>query len=437
VTTPRGLMIAALRSGSGKTTITLGLLRALSRLGLKVVGLKSGPDYIDPAYLSAATGRGSVNLDSWAMAPTLLQALAAGAVEGAELAICEASMGLFDGVPAPPGRSGASADVAAALKIPILLVLDVSGQAQSAAAIVKGCMTYDERLRVAAAVLNRVGSPRHRRLAGEAIEALGVPVIGALPRLDALALPERHLGLVQASELPALDKTIEAIANVVAAHVDVSAAAGLAEPLRLAKTEAIALPPPGQRIALASDAAFSFLYPHILEGWREAGAEIARFSPLADEPPPDDCDVCWLPGGYPELHSGRLAAALRFRAGLVRFAETRPIHGECGGYMALGQGLIDAEGERHEMAGLLGLVTSFAKRKLSLGYRAAALLSDGVLGRAGARLLGHEHHYSTIAEAGDDPPLAMVEDAHKNAPAPMGSRRGRVSGSFFHVVAAG
>ena len=216
----RGLMIAAPRSGSGKTTATLGLLRAFRRRGVDVVGLKSGPDYIDPAFHAAASGREGVNLNSWAMAPELLAALAAQAAGRSALALCEASMGLFDGVPSTGGRTGASADVAAALAMPVLLVIDVSGQAQSAAAVVKGCGTYDERLKVAGVIVNRVGSERHRRLVVEAIEAIGVPVVGALPRNDTIALPERHLGLVQAGETEALEARLEAIADFVETHVD-------------------------------------------------------------------------------------------------------------------------------------------------------------------------------------------------------------------------
>jgi cobyrinic acid a,c-diamide synthase len=208
-------MIAAPRSGSGKTTATLGLLRAFKRRGVDVVGLKSGPDYIDPAFHAAASGREGVNLDSWAMAPTLLAALAARAAGQSALALCEASMGLFDGVPAESGRTGASADVAAALGMPVLLVIDVTGQAQSAAAIVKGCASYDERLKVAGVIVNRVGSERHRRLVVEAIEAMGVSVVGALPRNDTIALPERHLGLVQAGETEALEARLEAIADFI------------------------------------------------------------------------------------------------------------------------------------------------------------------------------------------------------------------------------
>ena len=431
-------MIAAPRSGSGKTTIALGLLRAFRRRGLSVVGLKSGPDYIDPAFHAAASGVEGVNLNSWAMAPHLLAALAGRASAGRALALCEASMGLFDGVPSARGRSGSSADVAAALGMPVLLVVDVSGQAQSAAAVVKGCATYDRRLKVAGVIVNRVGSERHRRLAVDAIEALGLPVIGALPRSEAIALPERHLGLVQAGETEALDARLEAIADFVEAHVDCSRAMAIAGDLGFAREPpgAVALRPPGQRIALAHDEAFSFIYPHLADGWRAAGAEIVAFSPLADEPPPADCDICWLPGGYPELHGGRLAAAERFRGGLRRFAGTRPVHGECGGYMALGASLVDASGESHRMAGLLDVETSFAKRRMTLGYREARLAADCALGARGAALRGHEFHYATIASAGSDDPFAFVTDAYGVAASPQGSRRGLVTGSFFHVIAA-
>ena len=432
-------MIAAPRSGSGKTTATLGLLRAFKRRGVDVVGLKSGPDYIDPAFHAAASGREGVNLDSWAMAPTLLASLAARAAGEGALALCEASMGLFDGVPAESGRTGASADVAAALGMPVLLVVDVTGQAQSAAAIVKGCAAYDERLKVAGVIVNRVGSERHRRLVVEAIEAMGISVVGALPRNDTIALPERHLGLVQAGETDALEARLEAIADFIETHVDcgrVLALAG-ARDCALPVRAPIAVRPPGQRIALARDAAFSFIYPHLVQGWRAAGAEIAPFSPLADEPPPSDCDLCWLPGGYPELHAGQLAAAARFRAGLRRFAETRPVHGECGGYMALGQSLVDASGVVHAMAGLIGVETSFEKRRMTLGYREARIASNCALGTAGLILRGHEFHYATIVASGADDPFAYVRDVYGAPEAPSGSRRGWVTGSFFHVIAEG
>ncbi|HEX4507774.1 MAG TPA: cobyrinate a,c-diamide synthase [Alphaproteobacteria bacterium] len=432
-----GLMIAAPRSGSGKTTLTLGLLRALTRGGLKVGSAKCGPDYIDGAFHRVATGRASVNLDSWAMPPALMAGLAAEVGAGADLVVTEALMGLFDGVPGPAGRTGSSADVAAALGWPVLLVLDASGQSQSAAAVAKGCATYDPRIRIAGVVLNRLGSPRHARLAGEAITALGIPVVGTMPRSDAVALPERHLGLVQAGETGDLERRLDAMADFIADNCDIAAIQLLAGEGKAPPDESgQAIAPPGQRIAVARDQAFSFLYPHVLNGWRVQGAEVSFFSPLADEAPDDGADACWLPGGYPELHAGRLAGASRFLDGLRRFAETRRIHGECGGYMVLGNMLTDAEGTSHAMAGLLDVSTSFAKRKLHLGYREASLVGVSCLGSAGTRLRGHEFHYASVTDPGRDEPLAMVVDAYGSEPAPTGSRRGAVSGSFFHVIAS-
>ncbi|KAA2211835.1 cobyrinate a,c-diamide synthase [Pseudoroseomonas oryzae] len=431
----RGLVIGAARSGSGKSTLMLALLAALRRRGVAVGAAKSGPDYIDPAFHSAAIGRPSPNLDSWAMPPGLLGATAATAAAGCELLLVESAMGLFDGAGPEAGRQGSAADLAARFGWPVLLLLDISGQAQSAAAIARGFAAHHPAVRVAGVVLNRVGSERHRRGAADAIAALGLPVWGALPRDATIALPERHLGLVQARELGTLPALLERLAALAEAHLDldaIQAAAGGAVPGAAARP---ALPPPGQRVAVAEDAAFSFLYPHLLAGWRGAGAEIRTFSPLADEAPPDDCDSCWLPGGYPELHAGRLAAAARFRAGLRSFAETRPVHGECGGFMVLGQGLEDAGGERHAMAGLLGHATSFARRRMNLGYREARLLADGPLGHAGQVLRGHEFHYASVSDPGTDPPLAELRDAQGAVLGPAGGRRGRASGSFFHAIA--
>ncbi len=433
---PAGLVIAAPRSGSGKTTLTLGLLRALRNAGRAVASAKCGPDYIDPPFHRAASGRPSVNLDSWAMPPALLRTLAAGVGSNADVILCEALMGLFDGVPGPPGRSGSSADVAAALGWPVLLVLDVSGQSQSAAAVVHGCATYDPRVKIAGVVLNRVGSPRHARLATEAIEALNIPVVGALPRSDAITLPERHLGLIQASETPELEVRLDRIADFITRHTNVAAIEALALRGTVQPQQGRPLAPPGQRIAIAQDAAFSFLYPHLLQGWRTAGAELRFFSPLGDQPPDDDCDVAWLPGGYPELHAAALCNAHGFLGGLRRFAETRPVHGECGGYMVLGTTLTDATGTTHRTAGLLDVATSFARRKLHLGYRIARLIENSPLGPAGTTLRGHEFHYASVETQGDDAAFALVCDAYGSDPTPTGSRRGQTSGSFFHVIAA-
>jgi cobyrinic acid a,c-diamide synthase len=431
---PPGLMVSAPASGAGKTTVTLGLLRAFAEDGLVVQPFKSGPDYIDPAFHRAAAGRPSFNLDTWAMDDPLLDAVAAQAA-GADLCVAEGSMGLYDGV-ATPGLAGAgsSAETAARFGWPVALVLDVGGQAQSAAAAALGFARYAPDLPFAGVILNRVASPRHERLTRLGMERAGLTVLGALPRQGDLALPERHLGLIQAVEHPDLDAAIARYAAFLRAHVDLAALRAAARTAR-APTPGCLPPPPAQRIALAQDAAFSFVYPHLLAGWRAAGAEIRPFSPLADEPPDPDADLVWLPGGYPELHAGRLAAASRFMAGLRAHALARPVHGECGGYMALGAALIDGDGVRHAMAGLLGLVTSYEKRRLHLGYRRAMLAAPMPGLAPGARLRGHEFHYSTILDQ-PDPPLATVTDAD-GAPAPeTGSRRGRATGTFFHLIAA-
>lgn len=431
----RGLIVAAPRSGSGKTTLVLAIVAALRRRGIVVGTAKSGPDYIDPAFHAFASGAPCPNMDAWAMAPEQLDTVASAVAREAQLVLVESAMGLFDGVEAAPGRSGAAADLAARYRLPVLLVLDVSGQSQTAAAVARGFALHDPAVRIAGVVLNRVGSERHRDGIARAMAVLPLPVLGSVPRDAAIALPERHLGLVQAGEQSGLPDLIARLADLAERCLDLDAILASAAPLSPAPSKAAFLPPPGQRVALAADAAFSFIYPHLVTAWRAAGAEIVPFSPLADEPPPEDCDACWLPGGYPELHAGRLAQAARFRAGIARFARTRPVHGECGGHMVLGAGLEDAEGERHAMLGLLGHATSFARRRLHLGYREARLLAASPLGPPGAVVRGHEFHYASTTDPGHDPPLAILSDASGRVLGPAGGRRGYVSGSFFHAIA--
>ncbi|WP_299965102.1 cobyrinate a,c-diamide synthase [uncultured Roseobacter sp.] len=429
-----GIMISAPASGTGKTTVMLGLLRALADDGLAVQPFKSGPDYIDPAFHRAASGRPSFNLDTWAMGSSLLSAISAQSA-GAEICVAEGSMGLYDGV-ATRGQSGfgSSAETAARMGWPVVLVVDISGQAQSAAATALGFRAYNSDVPFAGVILNRCASPRHERLARLGMDKAGLTVLGVLPRRGDLTLPERHLGLIQAVEHPDLEAAIAGYAEFLRAHVDVAAIRAAARGATPGGTGRLP-EPPAQRIALAQDAAFSFAYPHVLAGWRAAGAEVLPFSPLADEAPDAAADLVWLPGGYPELHGGTIAAAARFRTALRTHAETRPVHGECGGYMALGDGLIDKDGTRHRMAGLLGLVTSYEKRKFHLGYRRARLLAPMPGHGTGADLRGHEFHYSTILEQ-PDRPLAEVADADGNPVAETGSHRGQVTGTFFHLITA-
>ena len=415
-----GLILAAPQSGSGKTTVTLGLLRALTRQGHVVRGAKSGPDYIDPAYHAAATGRPCLNLDAWAMAPEAIATRAA----TPDLLVIEGAMGLFDG--APPSGAGSTADLARILSLPVVLIVDAARMAHSVAPLVAGFLRWDPQVRIAGLILNNVGSDRHGAMLRRALAPLGVPVLGVLPRVADIARPSRHLGLQQALEDPDLDAYLDRAADWVTAGCDLPALTALAAPLPKAATPPG--PPPAQRIAVAQDAAFSFIYPHQLQDWRAAGAEIATFSPLADAPVPE-ADLIFLPGGYPELHAGRIAQAITFMQSLRSAAQTTDIFGECGGYMILGDSLTDAEGHVHPMAGLLRLETSFAARRLHLGYRH---LEAGA-GPFKGSWRGHEFHYATTLSARGDP-LFAAQDAEGTALPGMGLRLGRVAGSFAHLI---
>jgi cobyrinic acid a,c-diamide synthase len=419
------LVIAAPASGSGKTVVTLALLRALADGG-PVASAKVGPDYIDPRFHETASARPCPNLDAWAMRPGTVARILGETT--ADLLLIEGVMGLFDG---PDGAAGSTADLAAALRLPVVLVLDVARQGQSVAALARGFSNFRADVEVAGVILNRVGSERHAAMLRNALDAANVRVFGAIPRAPALALPERHLGLVQAAEHPDMDAFLSAAAALIIDAVDLDAIHRAARPITPGEPAA-PLAPLGQRIALAADPAFAFAYPHLLDGWRAAGAEILPFSPLADEPPDEAADAVFLPGGYPELHAGRLASNRNFLDGLGAAAERNAlVYGECGGFMVLGEHLIDADGHAHAMAGLVPLTTSFADRQLSLGYRemrhAGALPFPPVL-------RGHEFHYSTLVAQGSRHPLFEVRDAAGHQLPPAGLRLGRVMGSYLHVI---
>jgi cobyrinic acid a,c-diamide synthase len=429
-----GIIIAAPASGQGKTVVTLSIIRALTQRGVRVAAAKVGPDYIDPAFHAAAGGDPCFNLDPWPMRLETLVGLAGRLGRDSKLIVCEGVMGLFDG--AADGR-GSTADLAAFTGWPVVLVVDVRGQGASVAALLRGFLTHQRGIRFGGVILNRVGGPGHREILEQAIEKarLGLPVLGCLPRDEALALPDRHLGLVQASEHPALEAFLDGAAVIAAESIDFQALRSMPRRAPAGIFGATPLPPPGQRIAVARDEAFAFSYASVLEGWRAQGAELIFFSPLADEPPDRRADAAYLPGGYPELHAGRLAGNGRFLGGL-RDAAARgaAVFGECGGYMIMGQGLVDESGARHEMAGLLPLETSFAERKLHLGYRVATVASDSPLGAAGLCYTGHEFHYATVVHEGPADPLFTVADARDADLGPAGLVAGRVAGSFIHLI---
>lgn len=429
-----GFLIAAPHSGSGKTTITLGLLRALTEAGIAVAPAKAGPDYIDPAFHTLAAGRPCVNLDPWAMRPKLIQKLAAEQHEQG-LLVVEAMMGLFDGA---ADGTGSAADLARQLGLPIVLVVDAAKQSHSIAALVQGFRDHRKDITVAAVILNRVGSPRHEMMLREALAGIGMPVIGVVPRDEKLALPSRHLGLVQAQERGDIAAFVAHAAQVMASHIDLDSLKGGVGG-RFDKFVTEPIPPLGQRIAIARDTAFAFCYEHQIREWRAQGAEIGFFSPLADEAPNKNCDSVFLPGGYPELHAEKLAANSLFLRGL-RDAATRGafIYGECGGYMVLGEQLVDADGQSHQMAGLLPLETSFAARKMHLGYRVATAKGALPFVPKGGKIAAHEFHYSTAIR--EDSHITGVErlfdvtDARGENLGACGLRRGNVAGSYIHMI---
>ena len=420
----KAIVVAAPASGSGKTLVTLGLLRALRNRGLKVSSAKIGPDYIDPRFHEAATGRPCFNLDPWAMNDGQIAAILDIASQDADILIIEGVMGLFDG---PRGSlRGSTADLAHLLQVPVLLTVDARHQGQSVAALVHGFTRFKLGLKSGGVILNRVASDRHEAILRD---ALGERVLGVLRQDDSLHLPSRHLGLIQAEENQELERFLERIASAVTHETILDRILGIAAQPLVESVIRESLPPLGQRIAIARDRAFSFVYPHLLESWRRAGADISFFSPLANEAPDADADAIFLPGGYPELHAGQIAANTVFLGGLR--AARGLVYGECGGYMVLGEGLIDAKGHSHTMAGLLPVVTSFATRKLHLGYRSLDPMPGSPWNRP---LKAHEFHYSTETSRGAGDPLFAAADSVGDPLPAMGLRRGKVMGSYAHVI---
>jgi cobyrinic acid a,c-diamide synthase len=426
-----GLLIAAPASGSGKTTITLGLLRALKQAGHALAPGKAGPDYIDPAFHAAASGETCLNFDPWAMRQELILANAALHQSGGRKLIIEAMMGLFDGA---ADGTGSAADLAVQLGLSVVLVVDCAKTSHSIAALVKGFADFRPGVLVVGTILNRVGSDRHEAMLRQALDGIHLPVLGVIRTDAALTLPERHLGLVQAAENADLDGFIERAAEAVRQGCDLEAIvrSSSRSPNRESDANIMRLPPLGAKIAVARDRAFAFCYDHMLLGWRRRGAEISFFSPLADEAPSEDADAVYLPGGYPELHAGRLAAASTFRTGMVKAAaRSVKIYGECGGYMVLGDALTDANGVDHAMLGLLPLKTSFEVRKRHLGYRRLKPLARDFFAQD---MMGHEFHYSTATFEGDAVRLFEAQDALGNSLGAVGLRRGLVAGSYMHVI---
>lgn len=439
-----GLLIAAPNSGSGKSLLTLCLLAGFAKHGMRLASAKIGPDYIDAAFQRAASRGICINLDAWSMRPRVLLELAAFAsTRGAQLLIAEGVMGLFDGA---RDGFGTTADIARMTGWPIILVVDGRGIGHSVGAIIKGFNEFRKEITISGILLNRVTSPLHYRLLESGCREIGMEIMGAFPESPSLRLPHRHLGLVQADEHSDLEAFLQTGAKMAERYIDLERLLALAHPLvtpTVPRSHA-PFPPPAQHIAIANDVAFSFVYPIWFDAWRKAGAEISFFSPLADEAPSEYAEFIFLPGGYPELHSGRLAAATRFLQGLRDGANRgATIYGECGGYLALGRGLIDKKGERFELAGLLPLEGRFQNVR-HLGYRRIRLLANGFLGKHEENFRGHEFHYADelpqirrTSVNSVEPLFSVQPPCHEGEhiqPSLVGMKIGRVMGSFLHLV---
>ncbi|TNE37393.1 MAG: cobyrinate a,c-diamide synthase [Alphaproteobacteria bacterium] len=430
--TAPALVIAAPASNSGKTVLTLALLRAFRNSGRRMASFKAGPDYIDPAFHAAASGRPCFNLDPWAMREESQTAVLRDVSDDADLIIGEGVMGLFDGA---RDGTGSTADLASRWSLPVLLIVDAKGQGASVAALLEGFDRHRPDLRLAGVLFNRVGGGGHVEMLKQAAAKAGIPMLGAIPLNPALQLEHRHLGLQQARERQDIEVFLEAAATHVAAHADLEQIAGLARPADLPETRGGGLAPLGQHIAIAEDDAFAFLYPHLMASWRRQGATLSFFSPLADEAPAPEADAIFLPGGYPELYAGKLASATKFKAGMQKTATSdKVIYGECGGFMALGRSLTDRDGATHEMLNLLPVTTSFAAPKRHLGYRKARLTQNCILGNKDARFAAHEFHYASLVSNEATTPLFEIEDATGAPLGLTGAIERRIAGSFIHLI---
>jgi cobyrinic acid a,c-diamide synthase len=427
---PRAVVVAAPASGSGKTTVATGLMAALRRRGTAVAPFKVGPDYIDPGYHTLAAGRPGRNLDPVLVGADRIAPLARHGSAGAEIAVVEGVMGLFDG--RIPDGAGSTAHVAGLLGAPVMLVVDCRGQSRSLAALLYGFRSFDPALRIAGVVLNRVGSARHEDVLRAAADEAGLPVLGALPRRDALDVPSRHLGLVTAAEHGgAATAAVDAMAELVAAHVDLDAVAALAAPLPAgpvwSPVDAVGERAGSRVVAVLGGPAFTFGYAEHVELLAAAGAEPVTVDPLRDTALPPGAGGLVLPGGFPEEHVGELAANAPLLAAVRELAASgAPVHAECGGLLYLCETLDGAP-----MCGVLPAAATRAER-LTLGYRDAVALSDSALHPIGARVTGHEfHHWSVTPGAGEAAAWGW------RGAEPEGFVAGGVHASFLHTHPAG
>jgi cobyrinic acid a,c-diamide synthase len=433
-TFPR-LVIAGTHSGVGKTSIVLGILGALRNRSMRVQGFKVGPDFIDPMYHREVTGAPSYNLDAWLMGQDGVRRAFTRVAPADGVAIIEGVMGMFDG--RATGPDGSTAEVAAIVRSPVLLVIDVGGMSRSAAALVQGYARFDPDVRVAGVVLNRVGGPRHYQLVKTAIEEqAGVVVWGYLPWNDALVLPERHLGLVPVGEDAAFQRVCAELGAAAERTIDVSAiiaAAHSVPALEVSTVEAPGASAIKARIGVARDAAFNFYYDANLQWLRQWGAEVVEFSPLKDPELPTDVDGLYLGGGFPEVFAKGLSGKVSFISSLRRAHQAgMPIYAECGGLMYLVEAIQDAAGAQYAMVGLLPGICRLTDRLQNFGYKEVLSLRDSLLGEAGMRTRGHEFHYSIWEGRPADSSLYQTRSSHGDESAEGYSVK-NLAASYVHL----
>jgi cobyrinic acid a,c-diamide synthase len=431
----RGVVIAGTQSGVGKTTVTLGLLAALRRRGLRVQPFKVGPDFIDPGHHTRAAGRVSRNLDGWMLSREANLTLFRRQARQVEVAVVEGVMGLFDGYDGL-SEAGSTAQMAKWLGLPVLLVVDARAMARSAAALVQGFAGFDPALSLAGVVFNRVGSAGHLEYLQQALSQLkGIKCWGGLLRDQELCIPERHLGLTTAEDHRLDDTYLDRLAEVMETHLDLDGLLAALPARALPEEPAPEAAPPTVRLGVARDRAFCFYYPENLELLAGLGAELVPFSPLEDRELPADLHGIYLGGGYPELYAGQLADNKGLKQALKqRAAEGLPIYAECGGLMYLSREIRDLEGRTYPMAGVLPFTVQMLPRLKALGYREVTLTADGLLGPAGTRARGHEFHYSEIVGQPDGVPhLYRLTPRRGGEAVAEGYCKNHVLASYVHL----
>jgi cobyrinic acid a,c-diamide synthase len=434
----KGFLIAATKSSSGKTTLTLGLLAALMKRGISVAPFKVGPDFIDPGHHFRITGRVSRNLDGWMLARDYNQQCFALSSRQVDIAVVEGVMGLYDGYDGKT-EAGSSAQMAKWLGLPVVLIVDVKSMARSAAALIQGFERFDPDLTFAGVIFNRLGSERHLAYLKDAVEgSVNMPILGGLYHDESISIPERHLGLVTQDDHPLGSDMIAQLASFVERHVAIDKLVAILPEIPLKQRNDFSFknrPVSRVRIGVARDNAFCFYYQDNFDLLNSFGAEPIFFSPMFDEKLPKDIDGIYLGGGYPELFAAVLAKNGSMRSEIrERAADGMPIYGECGGFMYLCKEIQDIDGNVHPMIGCFPFTTRMFSKLKSLGYREVTLETDTLLGPAGQKIRGHEFHYSDLNSS-----RGAVEKIYKVATrfgvekTREGYRVGRCLGSYIHL----